>query len=115
MPSAEWVQRVYHRKWYAGETISVAIGQGAVITTPLQLAHTIGGIAMGGVFKQPHLLKDAPNVGEERFPLSESTVQKITDAMYRGVNQEGGTARTVPPPGIDVSGNSVTSPVIRCA
>jgi len=49
MPSAEWVERVYHRKWYAGETISVSTGQGAVITTPLQLAHTIGGIAMGGV------------------------------------------------------------------
>jgi penicillin-binding protein 2 len=66
MPSAEWVERVFHRKWYAGETISVSTGQGAVTTTPLQLARMIGGIAMGGVFKQPHLLKDAPNVGEER-------------------------------------------------
>ncbi len=49
MPSAEWVQRVFHRKWYAGETISVSTGQGAVTTTPLQLARMIGGIAMGGV------------------------------------------------------------------
>ena len=36
IPSEEWVQRVYHRKWYAGETISVAIGQGAVTVTPSQ-------------------------------------------------------------------------------
>jgi penicillin-binding protein 2 len=112
MPSAEWVERVFHRKWYAGETISVSTGQGAVITTPLQLAHTIGGIAMGGVFKQPHLLKDAPNVGEERFPLSESTVEKITDAMYGVVNEEGGTARNVRLPGIEVSGKSGTAQVI---
>ncbi len=115
MPSAEWAERVYHRKWYAGETISVAIGQGAVITTPLQLARMIGGIATGGVFKQPHLLKDAPNVGEERFALSEPTVEKITDAMYGVVNEDGGTARNVRLPGIEVSGKSGTAQVIGYA
>jgi penicillin-binding protein 2 len=40
MPSEEWKERVYHQKWYAGETISVAIGQGAVTVTPVQLART---------------------------------------------------------------------------
>src|SRR5260370_24614459 len=114
MPSAEWVQRVYHRKWYAGETISVAIGQGAVITTPLQLAHTIGGIAMGGGFKQPHLLKDAPNVAEERFALSESTVEKITDAMY-GVVNEGGTRASLKLAGIELRRKSGTDPLIAYA
>ena len=115
MPSAEWVERVFHRKWYPGETISVSTGQGAVTTTPLQLARMIGGIASGGVFKQPHLLKDAPNVGEERFALSESTVEKITDAMYGVVNEEGGTARNVRLPGIEVSGKSGTAQVIGYA
>lgn len=115
MPSAEWVERVFHRKWYAGETISVSTGQGAVITTPLQLARIIGGIAMGGVFKQPHLLKDAPKVGEERFALSEPTVEKITDAMYGVVNEDGGTARNVRLPGIEVSGKSGTAQVIGYA
>jgi len=115
MPSEEWVQRAFHRKWYAGETISVSTGQGAVITTPLQLARMIGGIAMGGVFKQPHLLKDALNVGEERVALSESTVEKITDAMYGVVNEEGGTARNVRLPGIEVSGKSGTAQVIGYA
>ena len=114
MPSAEWVERVFHRKWYAGETISVSTGQGAVITTPLQLAHTIGGIAMGGAFKQPHLLKDAPNVGEERFALSESTVEKITDAMY-GVVNEGGTGASLKLAGIEFSGKSGTAQVIGYA
>ena len=115
MPSAEWVERVFHRKWYAGETISVSTGQGAVTTTPLQLARMIGGIAMGGVFKQPHLLKDPPSVGEERFALSEPTVEKITDAMYGVVNEAGGTARNVMLPGIEVSGKSGTAQVIGYA
>jgi penicillin-binding protein 2 len=107
------VQRVFHRKWYPGETISVAIGQGAVTATPLQLARVIGGIAMGGVFKQPHLLKDAQNVGEERFNLSESTIEKVTDAMYGVVNEGGGTATAIKLPGIELSGKSGTAQIIN--
>jgi penicillin-binding protein 2 len=112
MPSAEWVERVFHRKWYAGETISVSTGQGAVTTTPLQLARIIGGIASGGVFKQPHLLKDAEKVGEERFPLSEPTTEKITDAMYGVVNEPGGTGGQLKLAGIEFSGKSGTAQVI---
>ncbi|GAC1667160.1 MAG: penicillin-binding protein 2 [Candidatus Acidiferrum sp.] len=112
MPSPEWVQRVFHRKWYAGETISVSTGQGAVTTTPLQLARTIGGIASGGVFRQPHLLKDARDVGEERFEISEPTVQKITDAMYGVVNESGGTGGQLKLAGVELSGKSGTAQVI---
>ncbi len=115
VPSEQWVQRVYHRKWYPGETISVAVGQGAVTSTPLQLAYMIGGIASGGVFKQPHLLMGAQNVGEEKFPISESTVEKVTDAMYGVVNEDGGTAKSVRLPGIEFSGKSGTAQVIGYA
>ena len=111
MPSEEWVQRVFHRKWYPGETVSVAIGQGAVTSTPLQLAHLIGGNASGGVFLQPHMLKDAPNVGEEKFPLSDSTVEKITDDMY-GVINKGGTGAALKLQDIEFSGKSGTAQVI---
>jgi len=112
VPSEEWVERVFHRKWYAGETISVSIGQGAVTATPLQLARSIGGIASGGIFKQPHLIKDAPNVGEVRFPLSDSTVEKVTDGMYSVVNEAGGTAGSLKLTGIEFSGKSGTAQVI---
>jgi penicillin-binding protein 2 len=111
MPSEDWVQRVFHRKWYPGETVSVAIGQGAVTTTPLQLARLIGGIASGGVFMQPHMLKDAQNVGVERFPLSESTVEKITDDMY-GVINRGGTGAALKLQDIEFSGKSGTAQVL---
>ena len=112
MPSEQWVERVFHRKWYAGETISVAIGQGAITTTPLQLARVIGGIASGGVFKQPHMLKDAQNVAEEKFSLSEHTIEKITDGMYGVINEPGGTGVQLKLAGIELSGKSGTAQVI---
>jgi penicillin-binding protein 2 len=112
MPSEPWVERVFHRKWYAGETISVAIGQGAVTTTPLQLARMIGGIASGGVFKQPHMIKDALNVGEQRVPISEPTVEKVTDAMYGVINESGGTGTQFKLAGVELSGKSGTAQVI---
>jgi len=112
MPSTEWVERVQHRKVYAGEVISVATGQGAVTTTPLQLARLIGGIASGGVFMQPHMLKDAQNVTEEKFPLSDSTVEKITDAMWGVINEGGGTGTHLKLAGIEFSGKSGTAQVI---
>jgi len=114
MPSEEWVERVFHRKWYAGETISVSTGQGAVTTTPLQLARMIGGIASGGLFKQPHMIKNAQSVGEEKFALSEHTIEKVTDAMYAVVN-EGGTGASLKLAGIELSGKSGTAQVIGYA
>src|SRR6202451_2606626 len=55
MPSEEWKIRNFKQKWYAGETISVGIGQGAVATTPIQLARAIGAIASGGLMVRPHV------------------------------------------------------------
>ncbi|MGB8473085.1 MAG: penicillin-binding protein 2 [Candidatus Acidiferrum sp.] len=113
VPSEEWAERVLHRKWYPGETISVAIGQGAVTATPLQLARSIGGIASGGVFMQPHLIKNAPDVGKVTFPLTETTVEKVTDGMYGVVNEGGGTAGALKLTGIEFSGKSGTAQIIN--
>src|SRR6202011_2225442 len=75
MPSEAWKERVFHQRWFPGETISVAVGQGAVTATPIQLARIISGVAMGGVFMQPHLLKNFPNPQQTRFPISEDSVE----------------------------------------
>jgi penicillin-binding protein 2 len=109
VPSEEWVQRVYHHKWYPGSTISVAIGQGSVMVTPLQVAYTIGGIASGGDYKQPHLLKDAANVGEMHVPLAEDTVEQVTQGMYGVVNEPGGTGAAIKLQGIEFCGKSGTA------
>jgi penicillin-binding protein 2 len=109
VPSEEWVQRVYHHKWYPGSTISVSIGQGSVMVTPMQVAYTIGGIASAGDFKQPHLLKDAQRVGEMHVELSENTIEKVTQGMYGVVNEPGGTGIAVKLQGIEFCGKSGTA------
>jgi penicillin-binding protein 2 len=107
IPSEEWVQRVFHHKWYAGETISVAIGQGAVTVTPVQLVRMIAAVATGGNLLQPHLLKNF-SAKAERFPLAEDTVEQVTQGMY-GVINEGGTGSSLKLQNIEFSGKSGTA------
>jgi penicillin-binding protein 2 len=111
VPSEEWVERVYHRKWYAGETISVAVGQGAITTTPIQLARMIAGVASGGTLVQPHLLKGLTDLHPGHFNISEASVEKITQGMY-GVVNEGGTAAGAKLQNIEFCGKSGSAQVI---
>jgi penicillin-binding protein 2 len=115
VPSQEWVERVYHHKWYVGSTISVAIGQGSVMVTPIQVAYVIGGIASGGDFKQPHLLKDAKNVGEMHVDLSEDTVEQVTQGMYGVINEPGGTGNGIKLQGIEFCGKSGSAQMMSYA
>ena len=137
MPSPEWKRRLFGEKWYAGETISVAIGQGSVAMTPLQMAYGIGGIASGGVFRRPRLVfpseiqryrpstnPDGPNpdganpdganpgVNQDevwRFPLREETIEQVTLGMYGVVNERGGTGRRARIEGVEVGGKTGTA------
>ena len=106
VPSTKWKLRNFRQKWYAGETISVAIGQGALTVTPLQLARATGGIAVGGVWHHPHLVKDATRTEQPTsWALNPDNVQKVIDGMY-GVVNEGGTGGRARLPGIEVCGKT---------
>src|SRR5258708_1394380 len=59
MPSEEWKLRNFRQKWFAGETISVGIGQGAVTTTPVQLMRAIAAISTDGRMVVPHVADPA--------------------------------------------------------
>lgn len=111
VPSEEWAERVFHRKWYAGETISVSVGQGAVTTTPIQLARMIAGVASSGLLVEPHLLKNFPNPHMDHFQISDDTVEKVTQGMY-GVVNEGGTAAGARLQNIEFCGKSGSAQVI---
>jgi penicillin-binding protein 2 len=109
MPSTRWKARTQRNKWFAGETISVSIGQGAVAVTPLQLASAIGGISTGGVWNPPHLVKDAPHLPQpRRAELNLDNVQRVIYGMY-GVVNEGGTGYAARLPGINVCGKTGTA------
>ena len=121
MPSEEWKIRNFKQKWYAGETISVGIGQGAVAVTPIQMARAIGGIASGGLLQRPHVINPTdlpPNVvpaanltGEVRVPLDPQNWELITDAMANVVNP-GGTAPSAHLQGIDFAGKTGSAQTI---
>lgn len=110
VPSEAWVERVYHHKWYPGSTISVSIGQGAVMATPIQLARMIAAVASGGTLVQPHLLKDDSDLKTTRFPLSQNTVDQVTAGMYGVVNEpDGTTSETVKLKDIEFCGKTGTA------
>ncbi|MGB8784555.1 MAG: penicillin-binding protein 2 [Terriglobales bacterium] len=120
MPSEEWKIRNFKQKWYAGETISVGIGQGAVATTPIQLARAIGAIASGGLLQRPHVINpsDLPaNVipattpSETYVPLDPKNWELITDAMANVVSPIG-TANSAHLQGIDFAGKTGSAQTI---
>ena len=108
MPSEKWKQRAMRQKWYAGETPSVAIGQGALTATPLQVARAIGGLAIGGEWHKPHLTKGAVDNNPMKWTLNQQNVKDIVDGMY-GVVNEGGTGGRAKLPGISVCGKTGTA------
>jgi penicillin-binding protein 2 len=122
MPSEEWKLRNFKQKWYAGETISVGIGQGAVAVTPIQLARAIGGIASGGVMHRPHVafpqdlppnLVPALNPVDQvvKVPIDAKNWEIITDAMAQ-VPTAAGTAGSAHLEGIDFAGKTGSAQTI---
>jgi penicillin-binding protein 2 len=106
MPSPKWKLRTQHEKWYAGDTVSVAIGQSYVVVTPIQLAVAIGGLAMGGEWHKPHLVRDAAASDQpRRANLRAENIATIVSGM-NGVVSEEGTGTSARIPGIDVCGKT---------
>ncbi len=108
LPSPAWKKNTFKRpelqKWYAGETISVGIGQGYNSFTPLQLAHAVSNLANNGVVMKPHLVKSVEDATTKarsltvpkesyRIPLKPENIEVIKNAMI-GVTKEGTSARS---------------------
>jgi penicillin-binding protein 2 len=119
MPSEEWKMKNFHQKWFAGETISVGIGQGAVAATPVQMMRAIAGIASGGMLKRPHvvfpsqippdyrqaILDSFPGSGDATIPINPANWEIITDAMAEVTLPEG-TDPSAHLQGIDFAGKT---------
>ena len=119
--------RTIHEKWFAGETISVGIGQGAVTVTPIQLARYISGIASDGHFVRPHVVDPAqlpaefrqalcdafPGSGVATVPMIHDTWMTITQGMA-GATDPGhgrhGDGRALE--GVDFAGKTGTAQVV---
>ena len=126
LPSQEWKMKRFKKpeqqKWYAGETISVGIGQGYNAYTPLQLAQAVATIANNGVMYRPHIAKYIENSrsGERSFieprplksiPLKPQNIAFIRNAMV-GVNKEGTGGRAFAGAGYVSAGKTGTAQVV---
>jgi penicillin-binding protein 2 len=125
MPSSAWKMKNFHEKWYAGETVSVGIGQGAVAVTPIQLARALSGIASGGVLVRPHVvfpdelpgqyrqavLDSFPGSKDVKIPLDSDNWETITDGMAGTTTS--GTAYASHLENIDFAGKTGTAQVVN--
>jgi penicillin-binding protein 2 len=124
MPSEEWKIRNFKQKWFAGETISVGIGQGAVAITPVQLMRAIGAISMDGRMVVPHVINptnlpqgyvETTHYTEvKEIPFEPAGWNTITDAMGRVLLPEG-TAPSAHIPGIDIAGKTGSAQIVSLA
>jgi penicillin-binding protein 2 len=125
IPTKEWKKKKYGVKWQDGETLSLAIGQGFNLVTPIQLCQMTATIANGGKRYLPQLVESVTdadgNVLESLTPKLESELQGdekkylalIREGMTEVVQGARGTARSVRIEGINVGGKTGTAQVVR--
>ncbi len=124
IPTTEWKLKRFGKRWFHGETLPVAIGQGAVILTPIQLASMTATIANDGTIFRPHLVKrivdtdgktlretKAEIIGTASFP--KESFRLVKQGMLDVVNAPGGTGGAARQYDVKVAGKTGTSQVIK--
>ncbi len=122
IPSSAWKRQRFGEPWYAGETLSVSIGQGYVTATPLQMANAMAAIANGGTLYRPQFVKRVENsdgsvVAEEQpvklgdLGFKKTTILQIRQALSDVVNSSHGTGSKARLRTVEVGGKTGTSQV----
>jgi penicillin-binding protein 2 len=124
IPSSQWKWRRYHERWYPAETLSVAIGQGYVAITPLQLAELAAEIGNGGIFYEPQFVKEIdsldgtpvkvfPPVIRSQVHIDPAVLAQVRAGMVGVVNAGDGTAHGARLKHVIVAGKTGTAQVIK--
>ena len=117
IPDTEWKRRRFGEPWQQGESLISGIGQGYILTTPIQLATMTARIANGGYEVVPTFTKrekDAP-LNFKKIPISSSYISLVKQGMYDVVNAPGGTAlgAKIDFQGMQMAGKTGTTQVRR--
>ncbi len=124
IPSTAWKEKKYKQKWARGETISVGIGQGYVLATPLQLASMMASVANGGTVYRPYVVKKVVDqegkVLREFKPeilgnagVSRRSLELVKSGLQAVVNEPGGTGAAARLAEVMVGGKTGTSQVVK--
>ena len=123
VPSDAWKRRRFKERWYEGETISVSIGQGFNLITPMQAANLIATVANGGYLWKPYIVKKVLNPGGKplfesrprlirKIPISQKIFRKVREALKEVVHGKKGTAKKAQVPDIFVAGKTGTAQTV---
>jgi len=124
IPTADWKMKRYGKPWQEGETLSVAIGQGFDLVTPVQLALMTATVANGGTLYKPSLIETVRDpdgriieqfkpVVLGRFTGQEHNLKLVRDGLVEAVNGRHGTGRRARLKNITVAGKTGTAQVVR--
>ncbi len=124
VPDSDWKRRRFRQPWYPGETLSVAIGQGALTTTPLQLANMMATVANGGTLYRPRIVSRVESVdgatvrefGPEiihTVNIKPATLERIRSALADVVGGGSGTGGAARSNIVKIAGKTGTAQVIE--
>ena len=113
IPSKKWKKENLDESWYPGETLISAIGQGFVLTNPLQLANMTSIIASDGKVIAPKLINDGKIDNFKRLEKYKSAINVVKKSMFKVVNENKGTAFKSKSEEVNFSGKTGTSQVTR--
>ncbi|WP_419785737.1 penicillin-binding protein 2 [Pseudodesulfovibrio sp.] len=113
IPTREWKRKRFGESWQGGDNLNMAIGQGYVLVTPLQVARFFASIINGGKLLKPLLLKDEKTVVQSRIPLKPDQIDLLHKALIETVAGPHGTCRRIRTKGVTVGGKTGTAQVVR--
>jgi penicillin-binding protein 2 len=124
VPDTAWKRKRFRQPWYPGETPSVAIGQGYLTVTPLQLANMMAAVANGGTLYRPRLVSRVESVEGQRvyeqgpevirtIELKPGTLARVRNALTDVVHGAAGTGKAARSPVITIAGKTGTAQVIE--
>ncbi len=123
VPTTMWKRKRLGRPWYRGETLSIAIGQGYNIATPLQMLVLTSAVANGGELYRPLIIKEIVSADGDvlekaqcqvtgRLPVSKKNLELIRKGLWEVVNGRRGTARIAKLKTLEFSGKTGTAQVV---